>query len=106
MSEGLVAVLATVEPCRSFEVRGDRATCRLAAIRRARKCLHFYCYYLSPRLGLIHIRVQGWFQNEIQVWVNGHTALAQALSALGIGYRMVHIRKSRPTWCVPVRRWR
>ena len=52
------------------------------------QCLHFYCYYLDPRLGLIHVRVAGWFPFECQVWVNGHAALAQALDARGVGYQM------------------
>jgi hypothetical protein len=88
ISKGLIAVLATVEPCRSFDVRGNRATQMLEVIRRARKCLHFYFYYLDPRLGLIHVRLQGWFPFEVQVWVNGHYALAKALDARGIGYAM------------------
>ncbi|MGH3237277.1 MAG: hypothetical protein ACRDOH_29260, partial [Streptosporangiaceae bacterium] len=88
ISKGLICVLATVEPCRSFDVRGNRATQMLEVIRRARKCLHYYFYYLDPRLGLIHVRLQGWFPFEAQVWVNGHYALAKALDARGIGYAM------------------
>ena len=39
ITKGLICVLATVEPCRSFDVRGNRATQMLEVIRRARKCL-------------------------------------------------------------------
>ena len=88
ITAGLIAVLATVEPCRSFDVRGNRARQRLEVIRRARKCLHFYYYSLDPRLGLCHVRLQGWFPFEVQVWANGHYALAKALDAKGIGYAM------------------
>ncbi|MHB8342569.1 MAG: hypothetical protein ACYDB7_15565 [Mycobacteriales bacterium] len=88
LSAGLVCVLATVEPCRSFDVRGNHLTHLLEVIRRARKCLHFYSYYLDPQLGLCHVRVQGWFPFEVQVWANGHYALAKALDARGIGYRL------------------
>jgi hypothetical protein len=84
----LVAVLATVEPCRSFGVRGNRASHRLEVVRQPRKCLYFYLYFLDPQLGLIHVRLQSWFPFEIQIWFNGHYALAHALDARGIGYRM------------------
>ena len=88
VDSGLVAVLATVEPCRSFGVRGNRASHRLEVVRQPRKCLFFYCYFLHPRLGLIHVRLQSWFPFEIQIWLNGHYALAKTLDARGIGYRM------------------
>ncbi|MDA8331384.1 MAG: hypothetical protein M0027_09310 [Candidatus Dormibacteraeota bacterium] len=88
VTQGLVAVLATVEPCRSFGVRGNRQTHRLEVVRCPRKCLFFYFYFLDPRLGLIHVRLQSWFPFEIQIWFNGHYALAQALDRHGIGYRM------------------
>ena len=37
ITKGLICVLATVEPCRSFDVRGNRATQMLEVIRRARR---------------------------------------------------------------------
>jgi hypothetical protein len=88
VDSGLVAVLATVEPCRSFGVRGNHASHRLEVVRQPRKCLFFYFYFLDPRLGLIHVRLQSWFPFETQIWLNGHYALAKALDARGIGYRM------------------
>jgi hypothetical protein len=85
---GLVAVLATVEPCRSFGVRGNRTSHRLKVVRQTRKYLYWYFYFLDPRLELIHVRLQSWFPFEIQIWLNGHYAPAHALDARGIGYRM------------------
>ncbi|EQD40995.1 hypothetical protein B1B_14718, partial [mine drainage metagenome] len=86
VTDGLVLVLATVEPCGSFTVQGNRATHRLEVHHRWRKGLTFYFYYLDRRLGLIHVRLQSWFPFALQVWCNGHAALAQALDARGIGY--------------------
>jgi len=56
-------VFSTVEPCRSFDVRGNRAAKRLEVVRRSRKCLHYYyyyyyCYFIHPELGFIHVRLQ------------------------------------------------
>jgi hypothetical protein len=88
IADGLVCVLATVEGCTSPTVRGNRETHRLEIVRRRRKCLHYYCYFAHPKLGLIHVRLQGWFPFECQVWCNGHAALAKALDARRIGYQL------------------
>lgn len=83
---GLVCVLATLEPCWSFDVRGNRATHRREVVRRKRKCLHFYYYFLDDELGLIHVRVQSWFPFQIQVYVNGREYLSRKLDRAGIAY--------------------
>jgi hypothetical protein len=84
--EGLVCVFSVLEPCRSFTVQGNRATKRLEVVRKARKCLHFYFYFIDPEFGLMHVRLQSWFPFEIQVWINGREWLAQELDRRGIGY--------------------
>jgi hypothetical protein len=84
ISEGLVCVLATVEPCVSFDVVGNAATHRLQIVRRARKCLHLYWYFIDPEFGFCHVRVQSWFPFEIQVYVNGREWLARQLAVRGI----------------------
>jgi hypothetical protein len=86
ISEGLICVFAAVEPCGSFDVAGDRATGRLRVVRRRRKCLHFYLYWLHPSFGLCHLRLQSWFPFEAQVWINGREWLARALDKAGIGH--------------------
>jgi len=88
VTEGLVCILATVELCMSFAINKNRETHRLEVVRRQRKCLHFYWYYLHPDLGFCHVRVQSWFPFEVQVWVNGREALSRALSTR----RVRHVR--------------
>jgi hypothetical protein len=87
LMEGLVCVLATVEPCMTFTVQGNRQSQRLEAVRRQSKCLHFYFYYLDAILGLIHVRLQSWFPFQIQVYVNGRECLARYLDKQQIGYQ-------------------
>ena len=87
VEEGLICVLATVEPCSSFDVVGNAATHRLQIVRRGRKCLHLYYYFLDAEFGFCHVRVQSWFPFEIQVWINGREWLARQLDARGVGYR-------------------
>lgn len=83
ITSGLVCVISAVEPCSSFDVVGNRATHLLEVIRRRRKCLYFYFYFLHPTLGL---RLQSWFPFEVQVYMNGREILARCLDARGIGY--------------------
>ena len=87
ITEGLVCVFSVLEPCRSFTVQGNRETHRLEVVRKSRKCLHFYFYFVDPEFGLMHVRLQSWFPFEIQVWINGREWLARALDKRGIGYQ-------------------
>lgn len=86
ISEGLICVLAAVEPCASFDIFRNRDAQRLEVIRRRRKCLHFYFYLIHPELGLCHVRLQSWFPFEVQVWANGREWLARQLDQRQIGY--------------------
>jgi hypothetical protein len=77
--EGLICVLSALEPCNAFDVRGDHKTRRLQIVRRLRKCLHFYFYFLDPEFGFIHVRLQSWLPFTIQIYVNGHEWLCRQL---------------------------
>jgi hypothetical protein len=84
--EGLIAVFAAVEPCSSFEVRGNHETHRLEVVRAARKCLFFYFYIMDRELGFMHVRLQSWFPFSIQVYVNGREWLCRELERRGVGF--------------------
>ena len=86
IEKGLVCVFSVLEPCRSFDVRGNRETHRLEVVRRERKCLHLYFYVVDPEFGLMHVRLQSWFPFEIQVWINGREWLARQMDRLGMVY--------------------
>lgn len=86
ITEGLICVLGTVEPCSSFDVNKNASTYRLEVVGRRRKCLYLYFYRIDAELGFCHVRVQNWFPFEIQVWVNGREALSRALDKAGIGH--------------------
>ena len=87
VTEGLVCVLSVVEPCRSFTVAPNRQTQRLEVVRRPRKCLHHYLYWIDPAFGWMHVRLQTWAPYEIQVYVNGRAWLARQMDQAGLGYR-------------------
>ena len=86
IKEGLVCVLAVVEPCWSFDVRRNREKKKLEVVRRRRKCLHFYLYRIDREFGWMHVRLQSWFPFTIQIYINGREQLSRRLDELGIGY--------------------
>lgn len=87
ITDGLICVFAVVEPCRAFTVRGNRETQRLEVKREARKCLHFYFYYLDREFGFMHVRLQSWFPFTLQIYVNGREWLARQLDQRGVAYQ-------------------
>lgn len=86
VTEGLVCVLSCVEPCRSFEIRGNRETKHIDLASAVRKCLHYYLYYIDSRLGLCHVRIQSWLPFTVHVCVNGREWLCRELSRAGIRF--------------------
>jgi len=87
IDEGLVCILGVVEPCRSFVVEYDAETGRLEAVRKPRKCMHFYAYLIDREFGWMHVRLQSWFPFEIQIYINGREWLARQLDLHGINYK-------------------
>ncbi len=86
ITEGLVCVFSVLEVGTTFAVRGNRETHKLEVVRRQRKCLHFYFYYLDAEFGLMHIRLQSWFPFDIQIYINGREWLARQLDRRDIPY--------------------
>jgi hypothetical protein len=86
IEEGLVCILACVEPCQSFSIRRDREKRQLQLLARERKCLHLYFYLLNRDFGLMHIRLQTWLPLSIQVCVNGRQWLARQMKRAGMEY--------------------
>lgn len=87
--EGLIAIFSCVEGCRSFTVRGDRATKRLRLIAGERRCAHLYFYYWDHDFGLMHVRVQTWLPFTMHICINGREWLAQQLRRCDRGFEQV-----------------
>jgi hypothetical protein len=82
--EGLVAVLCTMEVCRTVKLVHGRQRPLLVFAPRPQRVLYFY--FLDADFGLIHLRVQTWFPFTTQAYVNGHDWLARELQRQGIGF--------------------
>ena len=86
MTAGPICVLACVEPCKSFSLRGNQASKKLEIRLEQRKCVHLYHYAVHPVFGFMYARLQTWFPFGIQVYINGHEWLARQMDAAGIRY--------------------
>jgi len=82
ITEGLVGVFATVEPCRTFSLRWREGSAFIQSARR--KCLILYSYFMDRDFGLIHVRRPTWVPLQRQVSVNGHEWLARKLAPHGL----------------------
>ncbi len=82
--EGLICVLCCMECCPSFKLVSGKDRPRLVNARRQQRVLYFY--FLDPELGLIHIRLTTWFPFSVQVYVNGHSWLAQQMLKRRLGF--------------------
>lgn len=86
ITQGLIAVLRCVEVCKSYTVRGNRATHKKELVLEPRKCLYYYHYLIDPLFGFMNARIQTWFPFNIQVCLNGREYLARALDREGLRY--------------------
>ena len=87
ITEGLIVLLGSVEPCRSFGVHGGYPDHLLHLTLEPRQCLHLYFYCFHPQFGLMHLRLQTWFPFQIDICLNGREWLCHQLDAQGLAYR-------------------
>src|ERR1051325_1731888 len=86
IKSALICVLSCVEPCVRFDMNRCREQKQLVLQRRHRKCLHLYQYWMHPKFGLMHGRIQTWFPFTIQICLNGREWLARQMDEEGLGY--------------------
>jgi len=101
IKEGLICILSQVEPCYSFNVRGNHTSHKLEIKHEYRKCLHYYFYFQDKEFGFMHIRLQSWFPFEIQIYINGREYLKTQLDKEGIKYRSFD---NSVSWCEDIER--
>ena len=87
VTEGTIALLTCVEPCKSYEIYKNRETKKLELKPRLRKCLFLYPYFIHPEFGFMHARIQSWFPFGIQMCINGREWLARQMDRQGMEYQ-------------------
>ncbi|MGH8568332.1 MAG: hypothetical protein ACREXU_10015 [Gammaproteobacteria bacterium] len=80
LAKGLICVFKALEPCMTFEYHRSQNRDERGLRLRPSKCLHLYKYFLHPRFGFIHARIQTWFPFNVQICLNGREWLAQQLT--------------------------
>ena len=83
---GLVHIILVMEACSSYKSWHDKRTHQTFLRPTPGKCLHYYFYFINPKLGLIYLRVPTWCPFRLQFYCNGHSWLARQLMAAGIDY--------------------
>jgi hypothetical protein len=87
IASGPICLLACVEPCLSFQLRGDRQAKQLRLVLEHSKCTHLYHYFAHPQFGQLHVRVQTWFPFSADVCLNGRQWLARQIDQAGLAYK-------------------
>ena len=95
VSEGLICIFTTVEPCMTFEYERSKDRSQRGLKLYPGKCLHLYKYWIDPVFGFMSGRLQTWFPFQIQICLNGREWLAHRLSQDGT------IRFKRNRNCFP-----
>jgi len=75
-----------VEPCQSFDIFRNREKKQLELVKRARKCLHTYQYWMDPVFGFMSARIQNWYPFNIQICINGREWLSRQMDKAGLRY--------------------
>lgn len=87
VTEGLVCVLKSVEPCHAFDIHRNREKKLLELVVRGRRCEHLYHYMIDPVFGFMYARIQTWLPFNVQIGINGREWLSRQMDRAGIAYR-------------------
>jgi hypothetical protein len=87
IENGLICVLSSVEPCRTYEIYRDRKKKMIDLKPAWRKCLFLYHYWMDPLFGFMYGRIQTWFPFSVQVGLNGREWLARQMDQAALRYQ-------------------
>lgn len=87
IERGLICILRTVEPCRTYQLHRNRQNKTLDLELFQGKCMHLYHYWYDDYFGFMGARIQTWFPFAIQMWMNGREWLARRMDREALAYR-------------------
>lgn len=87
VTEGLICILRTIEPCLTYQLHRNRQNKTLDLELFQGKCLHLYHYWYDAYFGFMGARIQTWFPFAIQMWMNGREWLARRMDQEQLAYR-------------------
>lgn len=86
IKEGLICLLKTVEPFWGYSLYKNHEEKKLELVKRERKCLHLYYYWIDEEFGFSGARIQTWFPYTCYIYLNGREWLEKMLLKKGIRY--------------------
>lgn len=86
---GIVHILSAMEACPAYQPWHDKSSGKTFLKPAQGKCLHYYFYFIDKQFGLGYVRVPTWSPFRLQVYINGHSLLANQLKEEGISYTML-----------------
>jgi hypothetical protein len=87
VTEGLICILRTVEPCLTYQLHRNRQAQTLDLELFHGKCMHLYHYWYDEYFGFMGARLQTWFPFAIQMWMNGREWLARKMDRETLAYK-------------------
>ncbi len=91
--EGIACILTSMEQGTTFvsyEPRFPTENESYRILKRCRKLFqHLYFYVFDPVMGPMSVRVSTYLPFSIQVWLNGHSFVAEQLTRQGVGFKKV-----------------
>ncbi len=87
VTEGLICIPRTVEPCMTYQLHKNRQNKTLDLELFQGKCMHLYHYWHDACFGFRGARIQTWFPFAIELWMNGREWLAHRMDQEGLVYR-------------------
>jgi|GEM_PF-89620 hypothetical protein len=85
---GIVHIFAAMERCRIYKPWHDKASHKTYLKTAKSQCKHYYIYFIDPDLGLCYLRIPTYCPFRLQFYFNGHSWLAQQLTAKGVAFQM------------------
>jgi hypothetical protein len=89
VTEGLIAVLTSIESCMTYQVYRNRERKHLELRPHRGKCLHLYHYGFDPLFGFMSARIQTWFPFSFQICINGREWLGREMRRADIPHIQV-----------------
>ncbi len=86
ISEGPICYFSALESCYAPKIKGNKAKKELELKIVSSKCVHLYQYFIHPKYGWGHVRLQTWAPYNLFICLNGRHWLERQLLRQGLAY--------------------
>lgn len=86
ITEGPICYFSVLESCYAPKIKGNQAKKELELKIVSSKCVHLYQYFIHPKYGWGHVRLQTWAPYNLFICLNGRHWLERQLQKQGLAY--------------------